>query len=170
MRFRRARSNRSIVEKLPLTALLDVIFFLLLYFIMAGSLIPAESQLAAAITAERRRAGGGGSLSAQVVYVEAGTPERARYRIGSRVIEDQGQLSALLAALPKDPGVVVRAADAAPTWATAGALQAAHDAGFVRISYVGAGAAPPRGAGGASAGGASAGGVAAGGVAAGGVP
>lgn len=156
MRFRRARSSRAIVEKLPLTALLDVIFFLLLYFIMAGSLTPPESQLAAAITAERRGAGGGGSLSAQVVYVEAGSAERARYRLGARVIEDQQQLAAVLAALPKDPGVVVRASDEAPTWATAGALQAAHDAGFVRISYVGAGASPARRTGAGGAGGAGA--------------
>jgi biopolymer transport protein ExbD len=134
MNFRKHERSEPAV-RLPLAALIDVVLFLLMYFIMAGSLAPAESQLSAAVVAARSGGSSGSSLATQVVRVESvgGT---VRVRVGERVVADRAALRELLERLPKEQGVVIRADDSVPIFAAASVLQAARDAGFVRISYV----------------------------------
>jgi biopolymer transport protein ExbD len=138
MNLRPARRKNYTVHPLPLVAMIDVVLFLLLYFIIAGSLVPAESQLSAALSTAGRGAGGGSDLSAQVLFVER-IGEQTRFRIGGQSVTDRISLAAVIGALPKDPGVVLRVSDDAPVWATAMALQVIRDAGFRRVSYVAAG-------------------------------
>jgi biopolymer transport protein ExbD len=57
------------------------------------------------------------------------------YRLGARVIEGKAALAELIAALPKEPGLVVRADDGVSVGAVAAATQAARDAGFEKITY-----------------------------------
>ena len=121
--------------RLPLIALIDVVLFVLLYFIIAGTFGGTESDLAAALAGDRVGAGSGNRLSAQVLNVE---PDGAlvRFRIGARVAKDRNELTAVVAQLPKEPGINVRVANDVPVSAAAMALQVVHDAGFTRISYV----------------------------------
>ncbi len=121
--------------RLPLIALIDVVLFILLYFIIAGTFGGAESDLAATLAADRSGGGSGSKLSAQVLNVES-SGGLVRFRLGSRVIADPAELAAIVASLPKEPGLVVRVANNATVGAAARALQAAHNAGFTRISYV----------------------------------
>ncbi len=131
---RKARAPKP-PPRLPLIALIDVVLFILLYFIIAGSFGGTESDLPATVGGEQTGAGSGTRLSAQVLNVE---PEAGavRYRMGSRVMKDRAELAAVIGQLPREPGLVVRVADAVPVSAAAVALQTAHDAGFTRISYV----------------------------------
>lgn len=135
MNFKRRQQGGTDIIKLPLAALIDVVFFLLLYFIMAGTLSAAEGELPMTLSTGKRAAGSGSDFSTQVLFVqfEAGQP---RFRLGNRVILSQEELTTVLATLPKEPGIVVRAQDEAPVQWTAAALQAARDAGFARVSYV----------------------------------
>jgi biopolymer transport protein ExbD len=133
--FQRRKDTGTGIIRLPIAALIDVVFFLLLYFIMAGTLATAEGELPMTLSTNKRAAGSGSDYSTQVLFVQSkeGKPV---YQLGTRVIASQEELTSILAKLPKEPGIVVRAADEAPVQWTAAALQAARDAGFARVSYV----------------------------------
>ena len=130
---RRAHLLDPAEMRLPLIALIDVILFLLMYFLFAGNLESEERELAAALAAERATASSS-ALAPQVLeVVRLGGGEV--YRLGARVIESKGALVELIAALPKEPGIVVRGDDGVSVGAIAAATQAAQDAGFDRITY-----------------------------------
>lgn len=135
MNFKKKKESGTDIIRLPLAALIDVVFFLLLYFIMAGTLAAAEGELPMTLSTGKRAAGSGSDYSTQVLFVQVENG-KALYRLGTRAILTQEELTATLAKLPKEPGIVVRAADEAPVSWTAAALQAARDAGFARVSYV----------------------------------
>lgn len=134
MRFAPRSRPKSVVGRIPLTSMIDVIFLLLIFFMATTTLSTPESRLSPGLLEER--AGGAASdLTPQVVRVERdGT--REVFRLGERVFGDRRTLVAALAELPKEPGVFVRAADDASVAGVAAALQACRDAGFTRVSYV----------------------------------
>lgn len=131
---RQARQQDEDTSHLPLTTLIDVVFLLLIYFLLTASLIPPESELSAALQAEQQDAAGA-DLQPQVVNVttQGGEP---RYQIGTHMVESREMLTELLRDLPTEAGVFVRVHDSAPVYAAAAALQACRDAGFTKISYV----------------------------------
>lgn len=138
MKFLRREDRRFQPEKvrLPLVALIDVVFFLLIYFVIAGTMAGEEAQLAAALRADKQGAGKGSDLSPQLLFVEPGATGKARFRIGERQTEDRLSLTAILKQLPRENGVIMRVASGVTVEAAAAALQATRDAGFVKVSYV----------------------------------
>ncbi|QOJ01426.1 MAG: hypothetical protein HRU70_13385 [Phycisphaeraceae bacterium] len=135
MTIRRSRRGDLSVPRMPLVALIDVVLFILLYFIMAGNLAPIEHNLSAALKTD----GGSGrssDLTPQIVSVEGSGADGVVFRLGGRVVRDQAGLVAVLGELPRAAGVVVRVSDAAPSWGAAAAVQACKDAGFTKVSYV----------------------------------
>jgi len=136
MNFQRRRKKREMhLIRLPLVALIDVVLFMLMYFIMAGTLSGSEANLSSALGADRRGGGTGQKLAAQIVDV---VPEGARtvFKIGARVLTDRESLAAVVGKLPLEAGIIVRVSDRAPVSAAATALQVVRDAGFRRVSYV----------------------------------
>jgi len=130
--------HRDRVSRLPMTPMIDVVFLLLIYFLVTATLTPSESQLASALQAERQGAGSLADLQPQVIRVEM-IDGRVGYRIGSRVVRSGAELLDLLVRLPTEGGVFIRVADDVPVSAPAAAIQAAKDAGFRKVSYVPAG-------------------------------
>ena len=124
--------------RLPLIALIDVILFLLMYFLLAGSLESEERELASRIAAPGGAADASG-FAPQVVEVTV-RDGRAAFTLGARPPAGLASLAEALRGLPKEPGVVVRVADDVPVRDAASALQACRDAGFDRIAWQ-----PPRG-------------------------
>lgn len=125
--------------RLPLVALIDVVLFMLLYFLVAGTLASPESQLSSAITADRAGGGKGSALTAQILRIDrtaGGDSLSARFTIGGRTVTDRDSLREVLRSLPKEPGVVVRVADDVAVSAAATAIQIAKDVGFTKVSYV----------------------------------
>ncbi len=135
MNLKRVRRNEFEIPKLPLVALIDVVFFLLLYFIMAGNLAAVEANLESSLKTDKQSGSAASNLVPQIVNVEGGNGQGA-FRLGERLIADKKGLTDVLKSLPKDGGVVVRVSGSAPTHAVASAIQACKDAGFVKISYV----------------------------------
>lgn len=130
------RTTDPALIRLPLVAFIDVVLFLLLYFVMAGSQAPAEGKLSAALAAERRGPGAGTmDMTTQVLRVDV-QGGRVRFRIGGREVFERADLRAILAALPTPPGIIVKVADDAPVEAAAAALQVIKDVGFTKVSYV----------------------------------
>ncbi len=134
MRFSRRRRHTLTMIRIPLVALIDVVLFLLLYFIMAGELAAAgEGQLSSTLQTEKKAAAS--NLQAQVLRVEP-APGGVMFIIGDRKAGSAGELAAVLKALPKDAGVLVRVSGEVPVEHAAAAVQACRDAGFAKVSYV----------------------------------
>lgn len=126
--------------RLAIIPLVDVVFLLLLYFVMAGSFAEDEKRLATALATDSS-----GSRSAEFI------PQRVRvswvedhavWTIGERITADRGELRGILVGLPRDVGLIVAPDRDAPLEATAAAVQIARDLGFDKLSYV----SPTRGA------------------------
>ncbi len=139
MKLRRSTRRRLDPSqlRLPLVALIDVVLFLLFYFMVAGNIDMEEAELQATLALL-----GGGSgkasesfLDAQVLQVSADV-QGAIYRIGGRELRDRASLQGLLQGLPKEAGVVIKSSSTVAFELVAGALQVAHDAGFTKITYV----------------------------------
>ena len=120
--------------RLPLTPMIDVFFLLLVYFVVTSSLTRPEEDLSAALRQESQEASAS-DLQPQYVDVRPGL-SGAEYVVGSRVLRTQGELRDVLAQLPKEAGVFLKVDDRAPVWAAAAALQACHDAGYEKLTYV----------------------------------
>ena len=133
-----ARRNAGLLElsemRLPLIALIDVILFLLMYFLLAGSLESEERELAATLGSGSPVSGESGGFTPQVLDV-AWDGRRATFRIGARPPMGREAMVEVLKGLPVEPGIVLRVADAVPVADAAAALQACRDAGFARIAY-----------------------------------
>lgn len=141
MKFGRANDGEYIM-RLPLVALIDVVLFLLLYFLIAGTLASPESSLSATTTPDRKGGGRGNALTAQVLKVEptvgggGSGVGGVRFVIGARVSTDRAGLREVLSSLPKDAGIVIKVSDDVAIAAAATALQVARDVGFSKVSYV----------------------------------
>lgn len=125
--------RRPRLQALQLTSMIDVIFLLLIYFILSSTYTPPESMLAPALQAEKGSSGLN-ALSPQEVEVTVINSEPI-YRVGSRTLRSRAELTALLRALPKQEGVIIRASGSAKALWAARALQAARDAGFSKVTY-----------------------------------
>lgn len=129
------RFARRGAPRLEITAMIDIIFLLLIYFILSTTYDPPESQLTPALQVQRDGAGRASELTPQVVEVTL-IDRLPGFRLGSRVFRNQEELTGVLRQLPKAQGVIIRGHDVVTTeWATS-ALQAARDAGFSRVTYV----------------------------------
>lgn len=121
--------------RLPLIALIDVVLFLLFYFMVAGSLALEEGELQSTLQAATGKASG--AMQSQVLSVGIDA-NGITYQIGARSVRTVSALRPILEALPKDVGIIIKVDGRCPVDAAAGALQAAQDAGFVKITYLAA--------------------------------
>jgi biopolymer transport protein ExbD len=122
------------VGVVPMTSMIDVVFLLLIFFLVTANFSQSEDRLNATIQSERSGASVS-DLQPQIVSVEL-VGRRVGFRIGERVVFTGGALEAILTQLPKEAGVAVKVSDLVPIQAAATALQAAHDAGFTKRTYV----------------------------------
>lgn len=138
MRLVRRSTPTWASARLPLVSLIDVVFLLLVFFMVTATLAPVESQLTSALHTERRQGGASADLQPQIIHVVMldGAPA---FQLGQRLVRSRDELTALLRALPREQGVFVRVAPDAPVAAAAAALQACADARLDRISYVAGG-------------------------------
>ena len=120
--------------RLPLIAFIDVILFILMYFLLAGSIDAEERELAAAIGSGSPVTGDSGGFTPQVLALALeGGAEVAR--IGTRSARGRVAIAEMLRGLPKEPGIVLRASDDVSVAGVAAAMQACQDAGFERVAY-----------------------------------
>ena len=139
MNFRR-QEPRSRIDpsglRLPLIALIDVILFLLMYFMFAGSLDAEEAELGTAIRAEQRAGRGLPEAETRVIEVVMSAGNRPEFRIGARRAQSRAELTAILKEFPSGANAVVKVSNAVPVAAAAAAVQACKDAGFANVSYL----------------------------------
>ncbi len=134
MRFGQRRKDDE-YGRLPMTSMIDVVFLLLIYFMVTASFSTPENDLASGLRAQQDGAGRAADLQPQIlsVIMENGS---IVYRMGDRAMSDRKTLVDLLSRLNKDAGVFVRVSGEVPVEAAAVALQACKDAGITRVTYV----------------------------------
>ncbi|MEL6739105.1 MAG: biopolymer transporter ExbD [Planctomycetota bacterium] len=119
---------------LPMTSMIDVVFLLLIFFLVTSSFAPDEGRLSAAV---QREGSGGAPSDLQPQIVEIGVVGGAvRFTIGGLTVDSPRALGRVLEDLPTEAGMAVRAAPDVPVAAIASVMQTAHDAGFEKRSYV----------------------------------
>lgn len=135
MKFRR-REVRAIesIPRLSLVAFIDIVLFLLLYLMLAGTLTPPESRIATGVERVSSSAAKSPQLAPIRLHVDR-VGERVTYRIGQRDVDSRDAVVLALNQVPKDGGVIVSAGEATVVSDVASCLQAAKDAGFTRVSY-----------------------------------
>lgn len=131
----RKRGRRSAaLGALPLTSMIDVVFLLLIFFLVTANFAQEEHELPAALQTD----GGGvrtNDLQPQVIHISARN-NQPHFTLGEVVLTDIHSLESFLKTLPKEPGIAIRSEPDAPISAIGIALQAARNAGFQRRSYV----------------------------------
>lgn len=127
---------------LPLTSMIDVVFLLLIYFLVTSSLIEEERELDSGIKVQRATPASAADLTPAIIDVVRAGPGYV-YRLGGRDITTAGELRSLLSQFEnKIDGAFVRVDDGAPFDMAATAIQACKDSRFVSVSYVPLPAAP----------------------------
>lgn len=129
------RKTRSRGLELNLTSMIDVIFLLLIFFIVSAGMTKPEKDLESALQTQSA-AGKRANLEPIIVDI---VPEGGgfQYKVGGRTAADRVALTDVLRQLPgKANGAFVRVRDEAPFVMAAAAVQAAHDAGFPTVNYI----------------------------------
>ena len=119
MALKRTRPRR----RASITSLIDVIFLLLISFLLSTSYTPPEAELAPALQAEQVEGGRSADLQPQIVRVDLFGGEPG-FRLAERVFRDAEVLRGVLAELPKEGGVFIEGADAVSVRWAAAAIQA----------------------------------------------
>jgi biopolymer transport protein ExbD len=121
---------------LPLTSMIDVVFLLLIYFLVTTSLIETERELESGIKVQRATGRQAADLAPAIVDIVRGGSGYV-YRLGSREITSAPELKAVLAQFEnKADGAFLRVDDGAPFDMAATAIQACKDSRFLSVSYV----------------------------------
>lgn len=134
MRLKQGKKRPRGIE-LNLTSMIDVIFLLLIFFLVNAGFARSERELQASLRAQAE-AGRRANIEPVVVEcVPSGTG--FAYKVSARTATDLPALTALLKQIPtKANGAFVRVNDAVPFGFAAGAVQAVTDAGFSSVQYI----------------------------------
>lgn len=132
-------SRKRAEEKIELstTGMIDIVFLLLVFFLVTSSFVPPEKELRPAIKTEQKSdAASSSDLERAVVEI---VPEGATflYKIGSTRTRDINDVIETLQAFPnKLDGAFVKADDDAPFDMTAQAVAAAKKSGFIIVTLI----------------------------------
>ena len=137
MRLSSHKLQRERKVELAMTSMIDMTFLLLIYSMTALGVARTERNLESAIKSKQRSARSAPSHFEPAVVEVVRSRGRFVYRVGSREMVSQQELTNLLVQFPnKLDGVFVRVSDEAPFRMAASAIQASKDAGFLSVAYV----------------------------------
>jgi len=132
-----ANANRRGINRaaLSLSSMIDVTFLLLIYFIVTTVLAKPEDQLNPALMLEQSSVVNESLMDPQIIYVQTINLQPV-YTIGSQQFSDRSELASVLQALPKSPGIIIKAGDSVTVGFAVSAIQESRDAGFTKVTYV----------------------------------
>ncbi len=137
MRLSSRSTRHSSQIELQMTSMIDVVFLLLIFFMVTSSWQKTERELDPAIKVQRTGAGQQrGELEPAIVDVIR-SGDGFAFRLGGREFTSPEELTGVLAKFEnKLDGAFVRAVDDAPFEMAASAIQACKSARFTAVSYV----------------------------------
>ncbi len=144
MKLSSHKSDRDSKLELSMTSMIDVVFLLLIFFVMTASLVKTERELKSAIKTSKQAPSQTSDFEPAIIDIVPSGGGFA-FKIGSNEIaptkpeKDTQELTKILRAFPssaKGYGAFVRVSDEAPFQMAATAIQSAKAAGFVDVTYV----------------------------------
>jgi len=137
MRLSSRKVERERKIELSMTSMIDVVFLLLIFFMVTSSFVKTERNLDSSIKLRERSASSSPRDLEPAIVEVLRSGERFVYRLGGRELTSTVELTSLLNQFPnKLDGAFVRVSDEAPFRMTAAAIQACKDAEFTLVSYV----------------------------------
>lgn len=138
MKLSSRKIERSRNVDLQMTSMIDVVFLLLIFFMVTTSFVKTERELDSAIKVKNKSASETTShLEPAIVEVVRGGTGRYVWKLGGREFASQEELEGVLRLFDnKVDGAFVRVDDGAPFSMAAAAIQSCKTAGFVSVSYV----------------------------------
>lgn len=145
MRLTRYRPFKAVGLELSTASMIDVVFLLLIFFLVTTTFLPPERQLDPAILVERQ-ARGATSVNIEPLSIEIVRHEGiAVYRAGATIGQELSAIQPIIDQYPdKSSGAWIRLADDVPFGMAAVAVNACKEAGFQPVSLVPLGKSPPR--------------------------
>ena len=128
------RKRRAFPLELPMTSMIDVVFLLIVYFMVSASFAANERELASIIRLQKK--GSASELDSAVIDI---LPESDGwiFRLGGRRIVSPDELAELLQAFEnKEEGAFVRVHDDVPFDVAATVIQTCKDSGFTAVAYI----------------------------------
>ncbi len=134
MKLSSRRLERGNRIELAMTSMIDVIFLLLIFFLLNVGFHRTERQIESAI---QTRSTGKARSALEPVIVEI-VPGGAGhvFKLGGREIATTEELTRVLRQMNPADGAFVRVRDDVPFAMAAAAIQACQDAGFLAVSYI----------------------------------
>ena len=134
---RHARRRARRLGALPMTSMIDVVFLLLIFFIMTASFVKTERETSTATRVERKAASQSASdLEIAIIDIVADGDDHV-YEISGRKVDSDEELIVILRAFEnKADGAYVRATNDDPYNMAAKAIRGAKAAGFLKVWYV----------------------------------
>lgn len=137
MKLSSRKTSRTKTIELSMTSMIDVVFLLLIFFMVTTVFVDPERNLASGIQVQNKSASSPSDLEPAIIEIV----DRGGvfvYKLGSREFSagEEEKLVQLLGAFDKADGAFVRVSDGAPFGMSAAAIQACKDAKFTSVSYV----------------------------------
>ncbi|MDG1873966.1 MAG: biopolymer transporter ExbD [Mariniblastus sp.] len=133
-------SNRNFSSRRPtlsMTSMIDVVFLLLIFFIVSTTFVKPDRDIAAAIEVnEQKSAANQSNLEPAIVDVFR-RESQTWFRVGAIETDNLDKIKILLKGFDnKSEGAFVRAADNVPYEAAAQAIGICRESGFKSVSYL----------------------------------
>ena len=136
MKLSSRKANRERRLELNMTSMIDVVFLLLVFFMMTMSFVKTERELNPAIKVDESSKVSTVDYEPAIVEVVP-VGSAIVYRIGGRETTSTDELTGILRQFEhKIDGAFVKVSDAAPFNMAAAAIQACKSAGFPAVSYL----------------------------------
>ncbi|MFK7766118.1 MAG: ExbD/TolR family protein [Mariniblastus sp.] len=131
---RQLRSNRL---ELSMTSMIDVVFLLLIFFIVTTTFVRPEREVVSAIKVNEKRAAAQASNLEPAIVDVFKQQGQVVFRLGAVKSGELDSIKALLRGFEnKSEGAFVRVADDVPFEAAAQAIGACRASGFQSVSYL----------------------------------
>ncbi|MCU0878283.1 MAG: biopolymer transporter ExbD [Pirellulaceae bacterium] len=132
-----SRSGRHAAKiELQMTSMIDVVFLLLIFFMVTSSFRETERELDPAVKIERQSGAQAADLAPTIIRIVRSGGGDFVYQLGGRELRDQAELTQVLSQLENQAeGAFVRAADDAPLDMAMSAIQAAKSARYRTVTY-----------------------------------
>lgn len=136
MRLSSRKGSRGSKLELCMTSMIDVIFLLLIFFMVNSSFHATERNLDATIQTRNRSARPERVLLEPVIIEVVRTGSGPAYQVGARHLTSLDELTKLLGQIRNKGNAFVRVHNDVPFALAASAVQACHNAGFLSVAYV----------------------------------
>ena len=136
MKLSSQRANRSTKIELSMSSMIDVVFLLLIFFMVTTSFRKTERELDPAVKTQQKSSAAESDFEPVIVeVVRAGSG--TVFRLGTATYDSDTELVGMLKQFDrKQDGAYVKVSDAAEFGFAARAMQACKTAGFSAVSYI----------------------------------